>query len=111
MTTNLDRINLLKAYIQEEPDNSFNYYALALEYKNIDSDLASFYFHKLLSEHKGYLPTYFHAANFFAEREEISLAKKTFEDGIQFASDLKDLHSLKELKNSYSNFLIENDIY
>ena len=28
----LDRTELLKNYIKEEPENPFNYYALALEY-------------------------------------------------------------------------------
>jgi len=110
MTSNLNRINILKAYIQDEPNNPFNYYALALEYKNIDLKLASFYFHKLLSEHKGYLPTYFHAAIFFSDQEEIALAKQIYEDGIQLAKAQNDLHALKELNNSYTNFLIENNI-
>ena len=33
---NLERINLLKGYCVEEPQNPFNYYALALEFREFD---------------------------------------------------------------------------
>jgi Tfp pilus assembly protein PilF len=111
MMSNLNRIKILEAYILEEPNNPFNYYALALEYKNSDSKLASFYFHKLLSEHKGYLPTYFHAAIFFTELEEVDLANQIYVDGIELAKAQNDLHALKELNNSYVNFKIDNNIF
>jgi Tfp pilus assembly protein PilF len=109
MTTNFDRIKFLKQYLEEEPNNPFNYYALALEYQNIDSKLADFYYHKLLSDHKGYLPTYFHAAQFYHSQEQLTLAKKIYEEGIALAKNVNDVHALKELKNSYQNFLIENE--
>jgi Tfp pilus assembly protein PilF len=107
--TNLSRIEVLKEFAKQEPDNPFNWYALALEYQHIDIIKAKDLYNKLLKEHKSYLPTYFHAALFFSENGETDFAKEIYESGIALAKDQNDLHALKELKNSYQNFIFEND--
>ena len=38
---NLERIELLKGYCKEEPENPFNYYALALESRESDKTAAA----------------------------------------------------------------------
>lgn len=106
--SNLYRIQQLLGFLEEEPDNPFNLYALALEYQSEDPEQAAFYFDKLLEEHKDYLPTYYHAAAFYAEQEETELAKAIYEKGIALAREAGDAHALKELENAYQNFLFEN---
>ena len=106
----LSRVEMLKIFAEQEPDNPFNWYALALEYQDSDPDDAAIYFNKLLTEYMVYLPTYFHAAAFFSELGEIQKAKEIFENGIRLAEDQKDEKTLKGLKNSYQNFLFENDL-
>jgi tetratricopeptide (TPR) repeat protein len=106
----LSRIEMLKIFAEQEPQNPFNWYALALENQISDPDDAAIYFNKLLLEHKVYLPTYFHAAAFFHELGEIDKAKEIYEKGISLAKEQKDEKTLKELKNSYQNFLFENDL-
>lgn len=105
----LDRIKELLNYIEEEPENPFNLYALALEYQYQDKEKASFYFNKLLTEHKDYLATYYHAALFFANEEELEKADKIFSEGIELAKVQNNLHAKKELENAYLNFQFEND--
>ena len=107
----LCRIEMLKIFAEQEPDNPFNWYALALEYQNNNAENAKFFFNKLLSEHNVYLPTYFHAAIFFSDLGEIQKAKDIYENGIKLAEIQKDEKTLKELKNSYQNFLFENDLF
>jgi tetratricopeptide (TPR) repeat protein len=107
----LSRIEMLKSFAEQEPDNPFNWYALALEYQNSDPDDAAFFYNKLLTEYMVYLPTYFHAAAFFSELGEIQKSKEIYERGIRLAEDQKDEKTLKELKNSYQNFLFENDLF
>ena len=63
----VSRIEMLKSFAEEEPDNPFNIYALALEFIEVDPIQATFHFKKLLGEFPEYLPTYFHAAAFFAD--------------------------------------------
>jgi len=107
---NLDRIKLIEQFTKEEPENPFNWYALALEHLEIDPDQAESLFNKLLESHPDYLPTYFPAAHFFAEIDQIQKAQKVFLKGIEVASTEKNEKTLKELKNAYLNFCFENDI-
>jgi tetratricopeptide (TPR) repeat protein len=105
----LERVKELLNYLEEEPNNPFNLYALALEYQNKDKEKASFYFNKLLAEHKDYLPTYYHAALLFADQEQLDLADKIFTEGIELAKNQNNSHAKKELENAYLNFQFEND--
>jgi tetratricopeptide (TPR) repeat protein len=108
--SNLERLHLLKEYIKDEPENPFNYYALALEIRKIDPDESSNLFNYLLVNHPDYLPVYFPSAHFFFELDQIEKAKGIFEKGISTAQFQGDQKALKELKNAYQNFLFENDL-
>lgn len=107
---NLDRLELLKEFAKEEPENPFNWYALAIEYLSIEPNESEKYFNKLLNSFEAYLPTYYTAATFFSEREEQERARETFEKGITLAQQYQDLKALSELKNAFQNFLFENDL-
>jgi len=105
----IDRVKELLNYMEKEPNDPFNLYALALEYQNQDKEKASFYFNKLLIEHKDYLPTYYHAALFFASAEQLQKADNIFSEGIELAKTHNNFHAKKELENAYLNFQFEND--
>lgn len=108
--SNLSRIEILQTYAEQEPSNPFNWYALAIEYRNVNPEKALDYFNKLLTEHKVYLPTYYHAALLYAEMDHLEQAKNIYENGIALAKELGNQHALSELQNSYQNFLIEYDL-
>lgn len=108
--SNLDRMELLREYILEEPENPFNRYALALEIKAIDPDEASALFDFLLNNHTSYLPVYFPSAHFFFELGQIEKAREIFEKGISLARIQSNDKALKELQNAYQNFLFDNDL-
>ena len=107
---NLERIELLREYCKEEPENPFNYYALALEYRESDKPAAAELFDFIVHKFPNYLPVFFPAANFFFEKEELTKAKKLFEAGIELAQSLNDEKAKKELTNAYQNFLFETDL-
>lgn len=107
---NLNRIELLKQFSLEEPDNPFNWYALALEYQELEKDKTVELFDKLLSLHKSYLPTYYPAAHFFAELGKLDKAEEIFEAGINLAGIQKNEKAIKELRNAFQNFKFENDL-
>ena len=107
---NLERIKLLKDYCAEEPQNPFNYYALALEYRESEKSEAAHLFDFVMINFPNYLPVYFPAAQFFFENEELQKAKKLFEVGIKLAHALQDEKTKKELSNAYQNFLFETDL-
>ncbi|MBC6367815.1 tetratricopeptide repeat protein [Algoriphagus sp. AK58] len=106
----LDRIQLLKNYILEEPDNPFNYYALGLEIKEKDPEEASRMFDYVLENFPNYLPVYFPSAHFFFEHNQWEKARQIFEKGIEIASVQNEEKAKKELKNAYQNFLFETDM-
>lgn len=108
--SNLNRLKILIQFSEEEPSNPFNWYALALEYLNIDTSKTEQLFNKLLNEHESYLPTYYPAANFFAEKNKITRAKVIFEKGINLAKSQKESKTEKELKSAFEMFLFENDL-
>ena len=105
------RIAMLKSFVEEEPENPFNYYALALENIDFDMNSATFFFKMLLEQYPDYLPTYFHAASFFADLGDISHSKNIYEKGIQLANSQNNEKAISELKNRYQNFLFENDLF
>lgn len=107
---NLDRLQILRDFIEEEPKNPFNYYALALELREKDQEEAENLFDFLLTNHPNYLPVYFPASHFFAELDQIKKSREIFEKGIVLAELLKEEKTLKELKNAFQNFLFENDL-
>lgn len=107
---NLERIELLKGYCKEEPENPFNFYALALENRESDKAAATELFDFVLSNFPNYLPVFFPAAHFFYEEGNLQKAKQVFELGLALAQDLQDEKAKKELANAYQNFLFETDM-
>tara|TARA_R110002051_G_scaffold189962_1_gene259096 strand:+ start:99 stop:431 length:333 start_codon:yes stop_codon:yes gene_type:complete len=108
--SNLDRIQLLRQFTEEEPENPFNWYALAIEFRESDPEEAISLFARLLSHHPSYLATYFPAAHLYAEIGDLEQAKVIFEKGIVLSREQKNLKAQQELQNAYQNFLFENDL-
>lgn len=102
------RIELLKQFIQEDPNDPFNKYALALEcLSNGLSDEANDWFVVLLKDHPDYLPTYYQAAHYYWDQEKIDEAESAFLEGIKLATEMNDQKALKELNAAYQNFQFE----
>lgn len=100
---NKSRIELLNKFIEDDPNDPFNYYALALEFQNSDIEKANGLFQKLLEEFPNYLPTYYTAGNFYADHGRDQDALLTFEKGIELAKSYSDSKALKELQAALLN--------
>jgi lipoprotein NlpI len=107
MRNNLPRIDHLLQFVQEDPEDPFNYYALALEYQSVDNKQASLYFEKLLQDFPDYLPTYFHAAAFFTNKETQDKVRQIYEKGIELSIRQNNSHARKELENAFFNLQLE----
>ncbi len=101
------RINLLKNYIDEEPSDPFNYYALACEYLNGKEEEALVLFDKLLSDFPEYLATYYQAAQLKAEFEQEDEALEIYEKGIALAKAQDNQKTLRELQTAKQNLEFE----
>ena len=103
------RIEQLFSFLNDDPNDPFTIYAIALEYAKIDQAKSIEYFEKLLTEQPDYLATYYHAAQLYADMGMHKEAIVAYETGIAKASAQENSLALRELKNAYENFIFENE--
>jgi tetratricopeptide (TPR) repeat protein len=106
---NTERIGQLLQYLQEEPGEPFNVYALAMEYLSHDRGQAQHYFEKLLTEHPQYLPTYYHVAQLYADLGDRVKAAMYYDFGLQLARQQNNQKTFDELQRAYRAFQDEED--
>lgn len=102
-----ERIIQLQRFYEEDPEDPFNLYALALEYLKHDLPKAQKLFETLLDIHSRYLPTYYHAAKLYQELGEKEKASLVFERGISLARELADAKAARELQSAYDELMFE----
>jgi hypothetical protein len=102
---NNERLEQLLSFLEEDPNDPFNIYCVANEYKNINPEKASQYYKDLLLNHPKYVPTYYHAAELLINNNDIEKAEKVIADGIIQALDQSDQLALRELRNLQNNLL------
>ncbi len=101
---NQERIDQLKAFLAEDPNDAFTKYALAMEYLESEPQLSLEYFENLLKNHPEYQGTYYHAGALYAELDQRDLAEDTYQKGIALAQQNGNTHALRELQTAYTNF-------
>lgn len=104
---NPDRLKLLLDYYHDEPDDPFNIYALANEYRNFDPEESLKYFEILVEKHPDYIPTYYHLASLYIDLGLDEKARVTFENGIKRAAEQSEPLLLRELKSAYDEFMMD----
>ncbi len=102
-----ERLKILFSYLEEEPNDPFNSYAIAMEYLNRDNSKAMFYLEKLLLDHPDYVPTYYHAAALYVDKEAFEKAEATYQLGIEKAHQQHNNKAFDELKRAYRMLLDE----
>lgn len=100
----MDRLHQLIAFQQQEPDDPFNQYALALEYLKHDPAKSESLFTSLIKSHPEYLPTYYPFAHLLAGKQERERAEMVFKSGIEQAIKANDHKTLRELKSAYQDW-------
>lgn len=101
---NNNRLAFLLQFFEEDPNDPFNAYALAMEYQQSDVTKAAHYFQLLLEKHPDYLPTYYHAAALFAELEYLEQAELVYQKGMQLALSQQNTKTYQELQRAYRSF-------
>ena len=94
----------LLVFYKEDPHDPFNLYALALEYQKIDARGSAEWLERLLREFPDYLPTYYHAAQFFSNLQRNEKAREIYEKGIQLATKQHNAKIQQELVRAYRAF-------
>jgi hypothetical protein len=102
-----NRLEILRQFVAEEPQDPFNHYALATELLKTYKPESRQIFEYLLQNHADYLATYYHLGALYVESGENQWAEKTYLLGIELANKLGNDKTLKELKGAYQMFLDE----
>ena len=80
-----ERLILLKQFVEEEPEDPFNWYALALEETKQNPKKATELFEYVLKKHPEYLPVYYHAGNLYLSLGNEERAKDILLLGVNLA--------------------------
>lgn len=101
-----DRIERLKTFLKDSPNDSFLRHALALEYIKIGNEAdAKQMFESNLVADEAYVATYYHLGKLLerigAQQDAITI----YEKGMQIAKAAGDMHSYNELQAAYEDLV------
>ena len=97
MATN--RLELLQEMLQQDPNNTFARYGLAMEYaKSGELLTAVTEFRALLQQDENYGAAYFHAGQALEKAGSIDEARQMYEKGIEITTNKGDLHTRAEIE-------------
>lgn len=95
------RMEQLKEFLKQQPEDPFLKYALATEYLKVgDQENALSYFEELITKHSGYLGTYYHLGRLYEALDRIPEAADTYRSGIQLARQQGNTQTLSELSGA-----------
>jgi len=104
----VNRIEILTGFLQQDPNDSFSRYALALEYiKAGRPDDARREFETVLANDPAYVATYYQLGQFYRTVGLKHDAEKTYRAGIIVASKAGDAHTQSELEGALESLLAE----
>jgi Tfp pilus assembly protein PilF len=104
----VNRIDILKSFLEHEPGDSFSRYALALEYvKAGKTEEARRTFEFIVNHDPEYVATYFQLAQLYRSLGLKHEAEKTYRTGITAARNAGDSHTQSELEEALMGLLAE----
>ncbi len=104
-----ERLKNLTLFLELEPEDPFNWYAIAMEYKASDISKTKAYLEHLLSQFPNYLATYYQMSELLINAHQKIKAELLLEKGIALAKRQQDMNTLRELQNLLNNLLFEED--
>lgn len=93
-----DRVQMLKSLIQEDPNDPFLHYGLAMEEAKASPSNALSLFEHLLAKFPDYLPAYYQFALVLVDCGQISKAIEVLQSGAQLAKLQGELKTMGELQ-------------
>lgn len=95
----MNRQEIIKSEIKNEPDNPLNYYLLAIEYRQLNNrlDLENI-MEFMLERFENYLPIYYFYSEHLFQMDQLDKAIKISEQGIRHAQKFNNIKLENELK-------------
>jgi Tfp pilus assembly protein PilF len=101
-----DRIEKIKVFLEQSPNDCFLHHALALEYVKAGNEAdARAQFEINLAHDITYVATYYHLAKLLERIGEREKAIAIYEQGMEQAKAAKDMHSYNELQAAYEDLV------
>ncbi len=100
----MSRVEALKGFLAEDPNDSFSRYALAMEYAksgNLDAAIAEF--ETVARNDAGYVATYYQLAKTYERAGRPEDAERTYREGIAVAARAGDDHTREELAEALAS--------
>ncbi len=98
----MDRLQKLLTFLENEPNDPFLKYALATEYWGLkQTDKALEYFEELVKIHPNYTGTYYHLGKLYESLDRKLEAIKIYEAGMKITKQQGDNHAFLELQSVY----------
>ena len=102
----MNRIEILKGFLNDSPRDSFSRYALALEYVKLgQNEDAIQEFETVRKNDPDYVATYFQLGQVYQKLGQRHDAEKTFRTGITVAAKMGDEHTKSELEAALEGLL------
>ncbi len=97
----MSRIDALKGFLEEDPNDSFSRYALAMEYVKLgqhDSGISEF--STIVEKDPAYVATYYQLAKTYERQGRVAEAVRTYQQGVKVATEAADHHTRDELREA-----------
>ena len=102
----MSRLQQLKTYLDESPDDAFLLFALAKEYESVpDTPEALNYYIRLETVHPNYVGMYYHLGKLYEKIHEPEKAVATYEKGMSVAKRENDRHAYSELQTALEDLI------
>ncbi len=92
------RVEFLRECVENNPDDTFARYALALELRDRNPSEAESHFQYLLTHHSDYSATYYQAGVFLADQGRAEEARQVFLRGMEVTERQGNTHAQSELQ-------------
>ena len=102
----MNRIEILRGFLKENPNDSFSRYALALEYAKLgQNEDALKEFEGVRKNDPDYLATYYQLGQLYQKLGRAHDAEKTYRTGMTVAAKAGDEHTRSELEAALETLL------
>ena len=102
----MEKIEKLKTFLNNSPEDSFLKHALALEYIKFGNEsMARQLFLEILNRDPSYIGTYYHLGRLLERTGEMETARSWDEKGMIAAKNAGDLHTYNELLAAYEDLI------
>ncbi len=102
----MEKIEKLRSFLSNSPEDPFLNHALALEYIKLGNDSeARRLFLKILTRDPSYIGSYYHLARLLERAGESENAKTWYEKGMITAKQSGDIHAFNELQAAYEDLI------